>query len=91
MYVQNATLHGVDHDPIPYNSLQPINITGTYPLYATSFNLTDDQDGCNPLPATTPNLTNHVVLIRRGTCSFANKTNYADAFGAAWVLVDKLV
>ncbi|KLU90351.1 minor extracellular protease vpr [Magnaporthiopsis poae ATCC 64411] len=59
----------------------------TYPLYSIGFDTTDPANGCNPLPADTPDLTNYVVLIRRGTCAFTQKAANAVAKGARYVLI----
>jgi len=61
----------------------PVN----YPLWAVSYDITDTLSGCNPYPATTPNLTNHIVLVRRGNCTFVEKVQFAVAKGARHVLV----
>jgi len=57
------------------------------PLWAVSFDTTDTISGCNPYPANTPNLTDHIVLVRRGNCTFTEKVTYAVAKGARHVLV----
>jgi subtilisin family serine protease len=58
----------------------------TFPLYAINFDTTDAAQACSPLPAGTPDLTNFVVLIRRGGCTFETKANNAHAFGARYIL-----
>lgn len=58
----------------------------TLPLFATSLNTTNPVDACDPLPASTPDLSNYVVLIRRGTCSFIQKIQNALDKGARYVL-----
>ncbi|KAK4443734.1 hypothetical protein QBC34DRAFT_198827 [Podospora aff. communis PSN243] len=58
-----------------------------YPLWPVSFDITDPSNGCAPYPANTPNLTNHIVLVRRGNCTFTEKVGYAVAKGAKHVLV----
>jgi hypothetical protein len=87
--VQNATVHGAAHAPIPYDELFPLAINGTLPVYATSLDDTVAADACAALPASTPNLAGYVVLIRRGTCSFVTKLANAAAFGAKYFLIDK--
>lgn len=58
----------------------------TLPLYAISRNTTVPADACDPLPASTPDLSSSIVLVRRGTCPFAQKlTNVARA-GARYVV-----
>lgn len=48
----------------------------TMDLYATSL---DDspEDACNTLPDSTPDLSNKIVLLRQGTCSFSTKIENA--------------
>jgi hypothetical protein len=77
----------VSHAPIAYNSLTPLPINGTHPVYATSNSTTVADDACSPLPASTPDLANYVVLIRRGTCTFATKLGNAAAKGAKYFLI----
>ncbi|KAK0726701.1 peptidase S8/S53 domain-containing protein [Lasiosphaeria miniovina] len=56
------------------------------PLWAVSFNTTDPANGCDPYPASTPNLAGYVVLVRRGTCTFVQKASNAAAKGAKYVI-----
>ena len=57
--------------------------SGTYPMTKTG-TTTSTADACSPLDAGT--LTGHVVLIRRGTCSFHQKALNAQNAGAAGVV-----
>ncbi|KAH8879495.1 subtilisin-like serine protease [Thozetella sp. PMI_491] len=57
-----------------------------YPIYPISFDITDPAQGCDPYPADTPNLAGKVVLIRRGTCTFATKQINAHNAGAEFIL-----
>lgn len=59
----------------------------TLPLFATSFNTSLRTDGCDPLPDDTPDLSGYIVLIRRGTCVYAQKFQNAADKGARYVLV----
>lgn len=52
------------------------------PLYAISLNSTVIDDGCNPLPDSTPDLSDKLVLVRRGSCTFAQKAANVAAKGA---------
>ncbi|KAG8732163.1 hypothetical protein FRC10_001188 [Ceratobasidium sp. 414] len=72
---------------ITYNSLLPLNIPGNLPIFATSLDTTVAADACDPLPPATPDLSNHLVLIRRGTCAFTQKMGNAAAFGAKYFLI----
>ncbi|KAL3959424.1 hypothetical protein ACCO45_006301 [Purpureocillium lilacinum] len=56
------------------------------PIYPLSLDITNNADGCDPLPDTTPDLSGYVVLIRRGTCYFSDKASHAAAKGAKYVL-----
>ncbi|KAF8125019.1 peptidase S8/S53 domain-containing protein [Mycena galopus ATCC 62051] len=70
--IQNATVQGVTHDPISYFETLPLNVAGEWPIYATSTNISQLDDACNPLPDNTPNLSSYVVIVHRGTCPFAS-------------------
>jgi hypothetical protein len=70
--VQQATVGGAKHSPIVYSSLFPLPVKGAFPIYATSNDTTISDDACNPLPASTPDLSSHLVIIRRGTCTFVS-------------------
>lgn len=71
--LQNATVHGVQHDPITYFSTFPLPVNGSLPIFATSNDTTVVDDACNPLPASTPDLSKFLVIIRRGTCTFVSR------------------
>lgn len=60
--------------------------TVSLPLWATSNDTTTETDACDALPADTPDLSGYIVLIRRGTCSFASKAENAAAYGAKYVM-----
>lgn len=68
--VQLLEVHGVEHEPIPYYAALPLHVEGTLPIYAISNDTTVEADGCDPLPDSTPDLSDKVVLIRRGVCTF---------------------
>ncbi|KAI1117033.1 peptidase S8/S53 domain-containing protein [Nemania sp. NC0429] len=56
------------------------------PLWAVSFDTADPANGCDPFPADTPDLSDKIVLIRRGTCTFVQKATNAANAGAKYVL-----
>ncbi|KAJ7647008.1 subtilisin-like protease [Roridomyces roridus] len=85
--VQNATVHGVVHDPITYNQPLPLNVPGALPIYATSTNISQVDDACNPLPDSTPDLSGHLVVVHRGTCSFTQKLGNIQAKGGKVVFI----
>ena len=70
--VQQATVGGVKHTPIVYSSLFPLPVKGAFPIYVTSNDTTISDDACDPLPASTPDLSSHLVIIRRGKCTFVS-------------------
>ena len=68
--LQNATVQGVAHDPITYFDTFPLPVNATLPIFATSTDTSVVDDACDPLPDSTPDLSQFVVIIRRGTCTF---------------------
>ncbi|PPQ89471.1 hypothetical protein CVT25_011997 [Psilocybe cyanescens] len=85
--LQNATVHGVTHDPITYFASLPFPIEGVLPVYATSNDTTIADDACDPLPDSTPDLSDKVVIIRRGSCNFVQKLDHIFAKGARVALI----
>ena len=61
-------------------------LPGTTPL-RVSPGLATTNDGCSPSPYTAGQFTGAIVVIRRGTCGFAEKTNNAAAAGAIAVVI----
>ncbi|KAJ3554568.1 hypothetical protein NM688_g3038 [Phlebia brevispora] len=87
--LQNATVHGVTHDPITYFDTFPLPVNGTLPIFATSTDTTIVDDACDPLPDDTPDLSGFVVIVRRGTCTFVQKlTNIAAKGGQVTLIYD---
>ncbi|GAC97617.1 minor extracellular protease vpr [Pseudozyma hubeiensis SY62] len=98
--VQNVDLTGITAGIVPTNLSQK-NVTvlkgspftfadgqsKVLEVYPTSSSLTVTDDGCAPLPDSTPDLTNKVVLVGRGTCTFATKFANINAKGGKYVLV----
>jgi len=60
-----------------------------WPIYPLTLDTSIADDGCNPLPAGTPDLSNKVVLVRRGGCNFSQKQQNIAAFGASTILAYK--
>lgn len=85
--IQNVTVKGVDHNPIPYLEAIPFNVTGDLPIYATSTNTSITDDACSPLPSDTPDLSGYVVILHRGTCAFTQKLANAAAKGGKTFLI----
>ncbi|BGP55847.1 hypothetical protein JCM8202v2_003454 [Rhodotorula sphaerocarpa] len=68
--------------PVPYQAPTPLNVSDTRILYFTSTDPTVQDDACSALPASTPDLSNKVVVVKRGTCDFTTKlANVAKAGG----------
>jgi hypothetical protein len=66
---------------------EPANWTDvSLPLWAVNFNTSDSQNGCDPYPDSTPDLSGYIVLVRRGTCTFVQKVTNAVAKGAKYVM-----
>ncbi|KAF8210672.1 peptidase S8/S53 domain-containing protein [Mycena galopus ATCC 62051] len=71
--IQNATVQGVT--PRPHRAFEifagsyfetlPLNVAGEWPIYATSTNISQLDDACNPLPDNTPNLSSYVVITQK--------------------------
>lgn len=81
--LQNATVHGAAHDPIPYFDTFPLPINGTLPVFATSNDTAVVDDACDPLPDDTPDLSGFVVVVRRGTCTFVSDLDGVCVVGRA--------
>lgn len=58
-----------------------------YELWAPSYDTNTTDDGCNPYPADTPDLSDKVVLVHRGTCTFVQKAQNAIDHGAKYILI----
>lgn len=56
-------------------------------LYVLTLNTTVEDDACAPLPPSTPNLANRLVLVRRGKCPFVKKMEHILAKGGKHVLI----
>lgn len=71
---------------LPYLSAAPLDLTGIpaqkngYRVYFTSTNSNVTNDACNPLPASTPDLSGMVTVVRRGTCTFVEKVRSLSLF-----------
>jgi len=93
VFYNTLTLSGVTHDPMPYlldaestGGFAPLDVTGEWPLYALSTDLTITNDACEPLAASVPDLSKFIVVVRRGTCNFSIKLANVAAKGAKAVL-----
>lgn len=88
--IVNATLSD-GHAPVSYFSFRPFPIAAALPVYATSTDITNPADACTALPASTPNLANYIVVIRRGGCTAATKYANAAAKGGRYFFLYKWV
>ncbi|KAM0326694.1 hypothetical protein ACHAQA_006565 [Verticillium albo-atrum] len=61
------------------------NITGL-PIVPLTLDTSVTNDACQ-LPANTPDLSNAIVLVRKGTCNVYTKQDNVEKFGARWVLL----
>jgi hypothetical protein len=57
------------------------------PHLRRQYDVTVPNDACNPLPESTPDLGGHLVIIRRGTCTFVQKLGNVAAKGAKYALI----
>lgn len=64
----------------------PSEVNG-WPINPLTLDTAIVDDACSPLPAGTPDLSNTVVLVRRGGCNFAQKQTNVAAFNASHLLV----
>ncbi|PFH53699.1 hypothetical protein AMATHDRAFT_187018 [Amanita thiersii Skay4041] len=87
--LQSILVNGVQHDPIVYFSFLALPVNGPLPIFATSSDTTVADDACNPLPDNTPDLSQFLVVVRRGTCTFVQKlTNVAAKGGRVALIYD---
>lgn len=61
------------------------NVTGL-PIIPLSFDTSNPSEACTALPDSTPDLSDVIVLIRRGTCTPYVKQTNVEKFGARYVL-----
>lgn len=59
----------------------------TLPLWSVNYDTTDPANACAALPADTPDLSEYIVLVRRGTCTFVQKLQNVAAKGARYVII----
>ncbi|KAH7338235.1 pyrolysin [Rhizoctonia solani] len=85
LYHHNATVSNGRN--MTYQSLNSLDIPNGLRLYATSTDVNVTADACDPLPPNTPNLSNRLVIIRRGTCPLITKIDNAAARGGRYFLI----
>lgn len=69
-----------------YTAGEPAYPSVALQLWSADYNTSVVAGGCSPYPAGTPDLSNKLVLIRRGSCTFVQKAQNAAAFGAKYIL-----
>ncbi|KAF8465937.1 peptidase S8/S53 domain-containing protein [Kalaharituber pfeilii] len=67
------------------NSVGGWKLDMNLPVYATSNDTAVLADACEPLPDNTPDLSDKLVLVRRGTCTFDVKEKNVAAKGAKYL------
>ncbi|WAQ85926.1 hypothetical protein PtA15_6A555 [Puccinia triticina] len=67
--------------------VSPAALPGAHPVYVTAKSPDVIDDACQELPKNTPNLTNYVVLVKRGTCFFTDKVKNVAAKGGKHMLI----
>jgi len=88
LYDVNYSIDGGEDVKFGYVPGEPAEWKGvTLEAYATSTDLNIKNDGCDPLPDSTPDLSNKIVLIRRGSCVFTQKAANAAAKGAKYIMI----
>ncbi|KAH7349710.1 serine endopeptidase [Plectosphaerella cucumerina] len=58
-----------------------------WPVIPLTLDTTVPDDACSPFPAGSPDLSQAVALVRRGTCSFTVKQANLEALGARHILI----
>ena len=84
----NVTVEGAPTEEFLWIAGSPGAFPNTsLPLRAVDFNTTDVANGCTEWPADTEDLSNKIVLIRRGTCFFTLKASLAAKHGARYIVI----
>jgi hypothetical protein len=70
-----------------YISTGPFNLSGPLPIYFTAKTDADlIADACQPLPDDTPDLSQFVVVVKRGTCFISDKITNLEEKNATRIL-----
>lgn len=86
--VASYTVENGTEESFGYTPGQPSAWAGvTLPLWSVNFNTADPANACTALPADTPDLSEYIVLVRRGSCTFVQKLQNVAAKGARYVIV----
>lgn len=85
--VSAFTIDGGDSEDFGYTPAEPAAWADVeLPLWSPSDDPVDPAGGCDPYPADTPDLSDYIVLIRRGSCTFVQKAENAAAAGARYIM-----
>lgn len=60
-------------------------------LRAVSLQSQVDNDACSPLPSDTPDLSNNIILVRRGGCTYATKVKNVASKGGKYIIFYNLM
>ncbi|OAV90442.1 hypothetical protein PTTG_12126 [Puccinia triticina 1-1 BBBD Race 1] len=63
-----------------------MDLPGEYPVYMTANSTDATRDACDELLKHTPDLTNYIVLIKQGDCSYSDQAKRVVAKGARQIL-----
>ncbi|KAF6812064.1 subtilisin-like protease [Colletotrichum sojae] len=86
---QSYTIAGGEPQNFTYTPGEPDEWAGvSLPLWTVSTDSTSEAAlGCDPYPADTPDLSDKIVLVKRGTCTFVAKAQNAAAKGAKYIML----
>lgn len=85
--VSSYSVDGGDFEDFSFTPGSPSSWDGVkLPLWSPSDDPEDPAAGCDPFPADTPDLSEYIVLIRRGSCFFTDKARNAAAAGAKYLM-----
>ncbi|KAG6364926.1 hypothetical protein INS49_006530 [Diaporthe citri] len=86
--VAGYTVENGTEESFGYTPGQPSAWAGvTLPLWSVNFDTADPANACTALPADSPDLSEYIVLVRRGSCTFVQKLQNVAAKGARYVIV----
>lgn len=87
LYNSTFTVDGGDEETFGYTPAEPAAWEGvSLPLWAPSLDPEDPSGGCEAYPDDTPDLSEYIVLVRRGTCLFTVKAQNAADKGAKYIM-----
>lgn len=88
LYLSEYSVDGGEAKEFGYSAASPSAWDDTsLPLWAPHFDTTIPDGGCDEYPADTPDLSKHIVLVRRGTCTYVEKAQNAAKYGAKYLII----